>query len=68
MADLKNLSKKIQEYERRKEEANSGVLNPNDPTENVVPSRRIPFSYQATIQRNSRGDMIGARIDPILDE
>lgn len=70
MADIKKLNsrlaKALEHQEREKQD--DDVFNLNDPTGLPIPRARIPFSYQATIKRNTRGDMISARLDPILSE
>jgi len=64
VADLKKLNQGLKEFKRREDSRKRGIESGA-----ILPDgRKRPFSYQATIQRNSRGDMIAARIDPIIDE
>lgn len=82
MADLTNLNKRIaQEKAKRKKKpkpAPEPKVNDIDklvtaldkvqkPVVDVKVEPRQPMSYRATIERNSRGDMIAAKIEPIIE-
>jgi hypothetical protein len=82
MANLTELNKRIakEKAKRKKKPAPKPVPKANDidklvtaldkvqkPVVDVKVEPRKPMSYRATIERNSRGEMIAAKIEPIIE-